>query len=161
MRKKLMFLFCIVIMMPLLIIIMFVLIVITIITITTRRRRICTSIRFSIICIICQSSQITTIIIHGVYLIVAVSIATKSYLPFGLGNLPAPALWLIWITKRLDSSSSIAEVAKRKANLVGTCESATPLLLLLSMLIVAAIIIFSKNGFVISVFKLRRLATSK
>ena len=158
MRKKLVFLFCIVIMMPLLII-MFVLIVITI---TTRRRRICTSIRFSIICIICQSSQITTIIIHGVYLIVAVSIAAKSYLPFGLGNLLAPALWLIWITKRLDSSSSIAEVAKRKANLVGTCESATPLLLLLSMFIVAAIIIFSsKNGFVISVFKLRRLATSK
>jgi hypothetical protein len=87
----------------------------------------------------------------------------KAICPFGPGNVLAHALWLIWIARRLDSSSSsIAEVAKRKANLVGTCESTTSLILLLSMFVVAAIIIiFSKNGFVISLFKLRRVATSK
>jgi hypothetical protein len=57
---------------------------------------------------------------------------------------PAHALWLIWITERLDSSSSsssssIAEVAKRKANLVGTWESNIPLILLLPIFVVTVL----------------------
>ena len=59
--------------------------------------------------------------------------------PFGPGNVSAHALWLIWITERLgsssSSSSSIAEVAKRKANLVGTWESNIPLILLLPIFV--------------------------
>jgi hypothetical protein len=35
---------------------------------------------------------------------------------------PAHTLLLVWITERLDSNR-IAEIAKRKANLVGTGES--------------------------------------
>jgi hypothetical protein len=60
----------------------------------------------------------------------------KAICPFGLGNAPANALWLIWIAEILGSSSSmIAEIAKRKANLVETGESIIPLILLLPIFV--------------------------
>src|SRR5918997_765998 len=46
----------------------------------------------------------------------------KAICPFGPGNVPAHALWLIGITERLGSNSMIAETAKRKATLAGTGE---------------------------------------
>jgi hypothetical protein len=76
----------------------------------------------------------------------------KAICPFGPGNVPAHALWLIGITERL-GSNKIAEIAKRKANLVGIWESTTLLTLLLSMFVVAVIILFSRKGFSISIFK--------
>ena len=61
----------------------------------------------------------------------------KAICPFGPGNVPAHGLRLIRITERLSSSSSsrIAELAKRKANLVGTWESNIPLILLLPIFV--------------------------
>jgi hypothetical protein len=79
----------------------------------------------------------------------------KAICPFGPGNVPAHALWLIWITERLGSSRMV-EIAKRKANLVETWESTIPLILLLPFLV--ATIFASKNGLftavVFSIFKL-------
>jgi hypothetical protein len=79
----------------------------------------------------------------------------KATCPFGPGNVPAHAFWLIWITERL-GNSRIAEVAKRKANLVLTWESNIPLILLLPIFV--ATILHQKNGLftavVFSIFKL-------
>ena len=73
----------------------------------------------------------------------------KAICPFGPGNVPAHALWLIWITERL-SSSRIAEVAKRKANLVGTWESNIPLILLLPIFV--ATISHQKTVYLLGLF---------
>ena len=74
----------------------------------------------------------------------------KAICPFGPGNVPAHALWLIWITERVGSSSSIAEVAKRKANLVGTWESNIPLILLLPIFV--ATILHQKTVYLLRLF---------
>ena len=75
----------------------------------------------------------------------------KAICPFGPGNVPAHALWLIWITERVgSSSSSIAEVAKRKANLVGTWESNIPLILLLPIFV--ATILHQKTVYLLRLF---------
>jgi hypothetical protein len=69
---------------------------------------------------------------------------------------------LLWIARKLGSSSSskIAEIAKI-GNVVGICGRTLLLLLLLRMFVIDIITIFSKNGLIISVFKLRRLITSQ
>ena len=74
----------------------------------------------------------------------------KAICPFGPGNVPAHALWLMWITERLGSSSSFAEVAKRKANLVGTWESNIPLILLLPIFV--ATILHQKTVYLLRLF---------
>jgi hypothetical protein len=44
----------------------------------------------------------------------------KAICPFGPGNVPAQALWLIWTARRRLASTSIAETAK-PPNLVRAC----------------------------------------
>ena len=74
----------------------------------------------------------------------------KAICPFGPGNVPAHGLRLIRITERLSSSSRIAELAKRKANLVGTWESNIPLILLLPIFV--ATISHQKTVYLLGLF---------
>jgi hypothetical protein len=72
----------------------------------------------------------------------------KAICPFGPGNVPAQALWLIWIARRRLDSMSIAETAK-PPNLLLT--GIRLLILILSLFVVAIgfVILLSNDGYFI------------
>jgi hypothetical protein len=74
---------------------------------------------------------------------------SKAICPFGPGNVPAHALWLIWTARRILDSISIAETAKLP-NLV---RAGTQLLLILifSLFVVAIefVLLLSNDGYFI------------
>ena len=70
----------------------------------------------------------------------------KAICPFGPGNVPAHALWLIWTARRRLDSMSIAETAK-PPNLVRAGIQLLPFLIL-SLFVVAieSVILLSNDG---------------
>ena len=73
----------------------------------------------------------------------------KAICPFGPGNVPAHAGWLIWVARRRPDSRSIAETAK-PPNLVGAGTQLL-LILILSLFVVAIefVILLSNDGYFI------------
>jgi hypothetical protein len=74
----------------------------------------------------------------------------KAICPFGPGNVPAHALWLIWTARRRLDSMSIAETAK-PPNLVRAVNQLLLLILILSLFVVVVgfVILLSNDGYFI------------